>query len=181
MIAALSASEARTLLDYDAETGIFTWKWIEGASPQRNAQWAGVRAGNLWADPRRAGGDRPSRYWHIEVKRRCYKAHRLAWLHYHGEWPDGQIDHINGDTLDNRIANLRVASQSENQGNRCAQRSATGLKGVSKNGNKFAASIRKDGKARYLGLFDTPEEAHAAYMKAAREQWGEFARLGRYG
>lgn len=86
------------------------------------------------------------------------------------------VDHINGDGLDNRRANLRLVNNSQNQMNRKNVTSSSGYKGVTflpKSG-KWQAQIKKDGKNIYLGVFKTPEQAHAAYTKKARELFGEF-------
>ena len=92
---------------------------------------------------------------------------------------DLHVDHIDCDPLNNRRSNLRLATNSQNQWNSKRYRNNTsGFKGVSfhKNNNKWAANIQHNGKQRHLGNFDSPEEAHAAYCKAAEEFFGEFAR-----
>lgn len=96
--------------------------------------------------------------------------------------PEGaQVDHVNGDGLDNRRANLRLASHSENLRNRRLNaNSASGLKGVywHKSSGRWAAQIQTNGRRKRLGLFDTPEAAHAAYCAAAQIDHGEFAKTG---
>ena len=108
-------------------------------------------------------------YRRIQLDGRKYKAHRLAWLYLFGEWPKGQIDHINRNSLDNRIANLRDVSQSENQHNRPEQANNTsGVKGVHwhKQKMRWQAAIRINGKLIHLGLFGTKEEAAYARFHA---------------
>lgn len=106
-------------------------------------------------------------------------AHRLAWLYIYGEWPIDQLDHINRNTSDNRIENLREATQSQNNANRSANKSKkySPLKGVSfyPDSKRWTASIRINNKNRHLGCFDTAEEAHAAYVAEADQVFGEFA------
>lgn len=151
-------------LDYDAATGIFTWR-----VDRNNRVKAGSRAGSV-----DAGG-----YVIIPVNRKNYKAHRLAWLYVNGEWPRGPIDHINCDKTDNRIANLREATPAENAANRPRRSNGrSGFKGVSwcSREGKWVASIRHDGRHRHLGYFTDAAEAHAVYAEAARTTFGEFAR-----
>ena len=110
---------------------------------------------------------------------RLQKAHRVAWMIARGDIPDGMvIDHLDGNQSDNRLLNLRLATQSENLFNKRAQaNSKTGVKGVSLHSltNKWVASVRQNGKQKHLGLFDSIEEARAAYIKAADEIQGQFA------
>lgn len=94
--------------------------------------------------------------------------------------PEKQTDHRDGDGLNNRRLNLRVATVSQNQCNRGKQRNNTsGFKGVNANANRWRATIRHLGSQYHLGMFSTPEEAHAAYCKAAHKMHGEFANTGR--
>ena len=169
----LTAAEVRAALEYDRETGVFTWKHRPDMSPQWNGRWADKRAGSVRTQ-RASGG---MRYETIAVNAKRYRAHRLAWLHVHGKWPEGELDHINRDGTDNRLCNLRPASRAENQANARPPRTNTiGLKGVRRHRRRFVAQIGYGGRMHYLGIFATAEEAHEAYMNAAREHHGEFAR-----
>ena len=172
----LTAEQVRKALDYDPETGVFTWKHREDVPPKTNTKFAGKTAGTAC---RIRSSRRNHWYRYIKILGRRYAAHRLAWLYVTGEWPKEQVDHVNGNGLDNRIANLRPATQSQNSSNsRLSHRNKTGFKGVrfrARTG-RFEAYIGTGGKARHLGTFPTAEEAHEAYLKAAREQWGDFAR-----
>lgn len=106
-------------------------------------------------------------------------AHRLAWLYVYGEWPDAEIDHINGNTGDNRISNLRPATRAQNGANRGRQtNNASGVKGVCwhAQSGKWRAMIRISGKSRHLGLFNDIGAAAAAYARATVNRNGEFAR-----
>jgi hypothetical protein len=90
-----------------------------------------------------------------------------------GDWPADQLDHINGDKLDNRIANLREVSNQENTQNyrKAKRNSKTGYLGVchEPRGNSYVAYLRIDGRTRNLGTYQTPKEAHAAYLSAKRQ------------
>lgn len=155
---ALTAEELRQRLSYDPETGAFQWLL---RNPKYRTQQA-ARVGRLTHQG----------YLQIAVNRRAYMGHRLAWLHVTGHWPLGVIDHINGDKADNRFVNLRDVSISLNTQNqrRPHSRSTTGYLGVcfNKQSNKFQASIYFDKKLRHLGLFETAEQASAAYLVAKR-------------
>lgn len=151
----LSAERARTLLAYDAETGIFAWKISRGSAK------AGTVAGSL-----NALGYSP-----IGVDGIRYYAHRLAFLIQTGAWPQYDVDHINGVCSDNRWSNLRDVTVSTNLQNQRAARadSSTGLLGASPNKGGFVAQIQVDGRNQYLGTFLTAEQAHAAYLSAKRQ------------
>lgn len=90
--------------------------------------------------------------------------------------PGMQVDHINGNRLDNRRCNLREVTGAQNCQNRRAC-NKTGLKGVHSRGKKFLACIRIEGKYQYLGIYPTAHEAARVYDKAALEVFGEFSRL----
>ncbi len=115
------------------------------------------------------------------VAGKMYKAHRLAWFYMTGEWPPDQIDHIDGDRDNNRLVNLRKATNAQNGANaRLSKNNSSGFKGVSFDTSvgRWRASIRRNRQLHYLGFFNTPEEAHAAYASAAVQLFGEFARMG---
>ncbi|WP_080662516.1 HNH endonuclease [Sinorhizobium meliloti] len=123
----------------------------------------------------------PNGYVRVNFEDQSYLGHRVAWLLQTGSWPEDEVDHINLVKDDNRWLNLREASRSDNLGNRAAySNNKSGLKGAyfSKRLNKWQSFIQKGGKHKYLGLFATAEDAHAAYMAAANDNFGEFARGG---
>lgn len=142
-------------LHYSPEDGTFRWR--EGGSRQ---QPAGKLAGSIGK----------SGYARIRYGSRQYLSHRLAILALTGSWPDGEVDHINGDKSDNRACNLRVVTREQNQQNlRAARRdNQCGHLGVSRSGRRWQARIDVSGVQKYLGTFSTPEEAHGAYVAAKR-------------
>jgi len=172
---ALTADYVRSILHYAPETGVFTWRERPcehfatlNACGVWNSRCAGKTAGNI---------DRG--YVQITIDGRPYRAHRLAWLYMTGEWPINDIDHASLDRSDNRFANLREATRSQNGANRRAMSNNTsGVKGVSWHAStrKWQARIQVAGKSKPLGYFDDLEAAAAAYERAAHETFGEFAR-----
>lgn len=162
----LTQVRLKELLDYDPDTGLFRWKLYRGRLAKR---------GDV------AGGEGAKGYWRVWVDGKFYSAHRLAFLWMTGEWPEHEVDHINGVRADNRWANLRQSTRSENMHNRLTsigKKNGT-LLGVSKNthGGKFSAVIAVDGKRHRIGSFPTPEAAHAAYLKAKDELHPTHQRL----
>lgn len=159
MSSKLSANELMAQLHYDPETGIFTRKVIKAS---RFAKSQGESIGSL----------NDSGYVVISVNSKPQRAHRLAWLYMTGNWPSGEIDHINGVRTDNRWGNLRdVATRVNAQNKRSAMsHSKTGLLGASwnKRDERFVSRIKAGKKYLSLGGFDTAEQAHAAYIKAKR-------------
>ena len=110
-------------------------------------------------------------YISVRIRGREYKAHRVAWLLAYGDWPKGDIDHINGVKSDNRLLNLRDVSRSVNcQNKKTARRdSSTGVLGVTKSGRLFRALIQVNGRPVRLGSFATVQEASVAYLLAKRQ------------
>jgi hypothetical protein len=137
----------------------------------RGAARAGDEAGCLKSDG----------YIHIKINGESYVAHRIIWVLHYGEIPSGlQIDHINGDRADNRIENLRLATHTENSRNQKINKdNSCGLKGVSfnKSREKYSSQIQVNGKQKFLGYFTCPEDAHRAYIVAANQYFGNFARV----
>lgn len=142
-------------LRYECQTGLIYWT----TRPCPN-----VFPGDV------AGTKKSNGYLQICIDGQLYKAHRLAWLLHYGEWPKENIDHINGDRSDNRISNLRDVDQFINMQNqrKGSSRNKSGLLGVSPWKGRWKAEIFVSGKKKYLGLFDTANEAHAAYLNEKR-------------
>lgn len=107
-------------------------------------------------------------YYHIELKGKSYRLHRLIWMYLHNRWPVEMIDHINGIKTDNRLCNLREVTARQNAENKNRVNPISGLKGVSiTNKGKWKAAIGYNYKVVYLGIYDTKEEAYDVYCKAA--------------
>jgi len=144
-------------LQYDSLTGIFTWL-ISSAKC--------IKVGDI-------AGSLDKGYVKIQINKKIYFAHRLAWLYMTGEMPKDVIDHINGIRNDNRICNLREATGQQNSHNQIKpfKNNTTGRLGVTfdKTTNKFLAQIRLNTKTKYIGRFSTLEEASAAYIAAKRK------------
>ena len=154
----LTQEYVKEILFYCKETGVFTWAKRKGhAMP-----------GSI------AGTDFGQGYIGIQLDGRRYQAHRLAWLYVFGEWPENEIDHIDGVRNNNSISNLREATHKQNvQNKRIAnKRSSSGLIGAfpTRQRNKWYSKIACNGKQKYLGCFDSAKAAHEAYIKAKREQ-----------
>lgn len=152
----LTQARLKELIHYDPETGIMTWRVNRGA----------VKAGDI-------AGNKSGNRLQLMVDGLPTLVHRFIWLYVHGKWPDGVIDHIDGNGHNNRLSNLRYVSQHVNTQNNREARSnnQTGFLGVifDKSRNLYRSEITLNGKNRYLGRFKTPEEAHEAYLKAKRK------------
>ena len=157
----VTRARLRELLRYNKKTGEFRWRKRNGNSP------------HLGPSIRQQDG----RY--IKIDGRMYSEHQLAWFYMRGRWGKPTIDHRDGDGTNNRWNNLRRATASQNNANRRRPRHNTsGYKGVylSRRSGQWCAQIGRNGRTIHLGTFATPQEAHAAYLKAARKLFGEFAR-----
>jgi hypothetical protein len=151
----LTVERVRQHLDYCPKTGVFRLRNDAYNLSKRAGEPVGAKDGQG--------------YLRLRIDGKRYRLHRLAWLHHYGELPPEDIDHINGDRSDNRIANLRAVSRRENLQNAVHRATgATGMRGVTKRKGKYAAQIVVDYKHLYLGRYDTPEEAHEVYMAAKR-------------
>ena len=150
----LAQTRLQDVLHYDPDNGVFTWRVRKGR----------IAAGSV------AGVIDNLGYVRICVDQKDYRAHRLAHLWMTGEWPEADMDHIDGVRANNRWKNLRSVTRSVNLQNRHnpIPASVTGFLGVSLNHGKFRARIKLNGKQIGLGNFGTPEEAHAAYLAAKR-------------
>ena len=156
----ITQEELKEQLNYDHETGIFTWLIAK----------AGLTVGSI------AGGLQQNGYIYIKINAKLYKAHRLAFLYMTDEIPSN-VDHIDMVKNNNKWANLRPATKSENNRNRTSRKdNTTGFKGVSfhKRVKKFIARCTTDKGRVHLGVFDTAELASLAYQSFAKLHHGEF-------
>ena len=161
----LTYSRLRELLTYNPKTGIFRW-----LVTRNNFVQIGGVAGSLNAHG----------YLLIQIDRRKYCAHRLAWFYIYRSWPPAELDHKDRERQHNWIGNLRLADRGLNTQNRTRRKdSRSAYKGVTfhKASGRWSAQIQKNYVPKYLGLFDTPQEAYAAYAAAAAELFGEFASI----
>lgn len=160
----LSADRLREVVDYDPETGRFTWR----VSTSRK-----IVVGS------QAGTSRKDGYRVIRIYGTNYYAHRLAWLYVTGSWPNQTIDHRDLDPSNNRFGNLRVANQSQQSAN--SRRSHLNRHGVRcvhlhARSGRFAAQAMVEGRRTTIGYFLALAEAKAAAAAAAKAAFGEFAR-----
>lgn len=160
----ITQERLKELLDYDPETGIFTWK------KPYCSRWIG----------KVVGYDSTQGYKRIALDGKYYLSHRLAWLYVYGMTPT-IIDHINCITDDNRIINLRECTHAQNQANqRLTKANTSGFKGVSfnKREGKWSARLMVNYKPMHMGFYSTKEEAYKVYCKTAKELIGEFFNPG---
>lgn len=177
------------LVCYNPETGDLVWKtrteemFVHARYAQHwNKLWAGKLAGRKFFKHRTGRPHQINIIAKIGSDKIATGAHRVIWEMHYGPIPHGMvIDHINGNPFDNRLRNLRLATLAQNARNaRKNSNNTSGFKGVSfhKVTQKWSASIRIGRRSRHLGLFDSPEEAHGAYMLASSAEYGDFANHG---
>ncbi len=167
-------SYLNSVLNYDEKSGEFTWKprlESDFSTKCQFVSWsnrfAGKKAGTVVSKKKKS-------YLKININGRNYYAHRIAWAILSGNWPEDEIDHVNGNSLDNSKDNLRQVTRKENCRNvSLMPNSASGYCGVNwhEPSGKWRARVKVDGKENYLGLFDDPQEA-AIRIKAIRDSIG---------
>lgn len=165
----LTAEFVRAVLDYDPLTGVLTWRYRPDMPKRWNTRYAGKPAGYTT----------PQGYIVIQIGKRVhYPAHQLAWVHFHGVWPENEIDHRYGVRNDNRINELREATDSENGCNKVMQRNnKSGFVGVhfdSQRG-KYRSSANIGGRRYDFGFFNSAEEGAAARQRGIDALHGDFA------
>ena len=171
----LSAAYVASRLQYEPDTGHLRWKALPGVSPAERA-WNGKFAGKI------AGcksGHNVQINLLVEGKQFGFRAHRIAWALMTGEWPDGLVDHKDGDTFNNKWANLRPSDHSSNGCNAAHMGGECPFKGVSPYGLGFRAQATRYGETWCVSGFRTPEQAADAYDRMATVLHGEFAKTNR--
>lgn len=150
----LTQDRLRQVLAYDPDTGLFTWLVTLNARGPKG---------------RIAGSVHPDGYRRINIDGKGYPAHWLAYFYTNNEWPEEHLDHINGERSDNRIVNLRPCTRRQNQQNKILPKNKYAPGVMRFQNGKFGVNIQNSAGVRiYLGRFNTPEEASAAYMEAKR-------------
>jgi hypothetical protein len=156
-------SELKEIFKYDSDSGKFVWNIVTGKVK------VGTPAGTL---------NKTTGYWKVNYKLRPYYLHRLAWLYVYGEIPNDKfIDHVDGDKSNNRILNLRLCTDSQNKKNvGILSNNTSGYKGVSwhKASMKWRVSAWLNDKQYHIGVYQSKEEAIAAYKKFCVDNHEEF-------
>lgn len=163
----------RQLFTYDPSSGVLSWRYRALAAKEWNTRYANKPAGAV----KRKRDGRPTGI-SVDIKGTPFLAHRLIWGLIHGELSvELEVDHRDCNPLNNRLDNLRLANNNQQQQNaRVLRKTTTGIKGVRFHRGKFQAQIKHNRVSRHLGTFNTAEQAKAAYDAAASELFGEFAR-----
>lgn len=162
----ITRERLKQCLFYSPTVGVFEWR--RSGRKIRRGLLAGAVVGNG--------------YVRVCVDGKPYPAHKLAWLYMTGEYPEGPIDHIDGDRSNNAFSNLRLATCSQNSHNMKLRRgSKTGIKGVTMIRGKYQACIRKNGAYAFRKTFSTLEEAEEAVRAKREEVHAEFANHGLHG
>lgn len=157
-------AEANRIYSYDPVNGGLIWKAYK--DPRRSGR---AKIGN------KVGGDDGHGYLMCMLLGHKFKVHQVVWLICHGEFPKMSIDHINRNRRDNKIDNLRLATDQQNMFNiHASTKKYVGVRKDDK-GHGYSANIGHNNKKIYLGYFKTKEEAYEAYVKASREIRGEFS------
>lgn len=167
----ITQERLRELIDYNPITGMAFWR-----VNRRGGCKAGDRVGSIQYGSKRS---KPYRYFKLkEMGPGRVPFTHIVHLYMTGRWPDAEMDHIHGNTLDDRWLELRPSTREQNEANRGARKnSRIGIKGVSPTrGGRFKAEIYRCGVHKYLGTFATPQEAQAAYLAEAAKHDGQFLR-----
>ncbi|WP_186211268.1 HNH endonuclease signature motif containing protein [Burkholderia gladioli] len=163
----IDIARLHAIFSIDEETGRLFWKVASKHNPSRLGREAGVCHRNR--------GEK--RYWVIKIDGHGVNRSRIVFAMVNGRWPDPCVDHINGDSLDDRPCNLREATQQQNNWNIKRRKKKSSLPmGVAINRcGRFVAQIGYSGHRKSIGSFATEAEASAAYQQKRKELFGEYA------
>lgn len=164
----IDCEQLRNLFDIDIKAGRLFWR----SPPKQHPRLLGIEAGC----PRTNHNGK--RYWVVKIGKRHYRRGRLVYLVAYGRLPHPCVDHIDGDSLNDCISNLREATITENAWNHKGRsrriQLPMGVRRIDSSG-RFQARISFHGKQLHLGAFDTSEEARSVYIAKRKELYGEFA------
>lgn len=167
-----TVDELRQLLSYDEEAGHFYWKprpaemfpdTGKGGRAANARRWNGRNAGKRCFNTPSSEG-----YLRGQIHGQSIGTHRVVWAFHHDRWPEGEIDHLNGDRADNRIGNIRDTNHLENMRNRTlSSNNKSGVNGVTWDECRkgWKATIKLGGRTKHLGLWKDKAEA----VKARRD------------
>ena len=179
----LSYDEAKKMVAYDPESGSLTWLLIEG---EKSKIWQIRR---IRAVGRIADKTTPEGYRRIRLKNQNWLSHRIVWLLFYGEWPNDEVDHIDGDGLNNKISNLRIATSQQNKWNsRVHKSNKLGMRNIfipsRPQRKKYCVQFMhyeggKGGRGKYLykKSFETLEKAVEARDAVAARLHGPYTKL----
>lgn len=157
----LTLSRLKEVLEYHPKSGIFIW--LKQVS---NVTKVGHEAGSKCSS---------TGYIRIQIDGKRYQAHRLAWFYMFEEFPDSILDHIDNIKTNNKIENLRLTTETDNQHNKPSYKNTSGFKGIScRKDGKFIASFSHKNKKYYVGIYNSVEEAKPYYISKAKQVMGEF-------
>lgn len=163
----IEAAELTNLFDVDFHAGTLTWKNVSKYHKEKNGCPAGT--------PRKNRNDKV--YWVITIRKHAYKRSRIIFAMAHGRWPKDNIDHINGNSTDDRLVNIREATATQNAWNHKTRSKRLPLPmGVRVVGSgRYQARISCNKQMHHLGTYATPEEASIVYRQHRKEKFGAFA------
>ncbi len=158
----ITTEEVKNLLIYNPDNGEFRWRVKTSSKAMPNYV---------------AGTKRKNGALQICIRGKLYLSHRLAWFYMYGYWPSEQIDHADNNPANNRITNLRLANNSQNNANKPSRRKIGKGLYYKEKYDSYSVRIKVKGKMIHIGVFKTEDIARAAYWNAAVRYFGEYARV----